>query len=77
VATCIKVGGPLGVGGAVHLWSATDEDDFQEARGGELEGLKRNVEEWEQSESELFNSMSQEDADPLPEPAPMPDPTGP
>jgi len=70
VAACIKVGGPLGVGGAVHLWSATVGEDFQEARGSEMKGLQRNVEEWEQSESELFNSMRQEGADPLPEGAP-------
>lgn len=73
VATCIKVAGPLGVGGAVHLWSADQDTGFEEARGTELEGLRRNVQEWEQTESELFNNMSQEDVDPLPEPAPTPD----
>jgi hypothetical protein len=70
VATCIKVGGPLGVGGAVHLWSAEVGGDFEEARGTELEGLQRNVQEWEQTESELFNNWSQETPDPLPEAAP-------
>jgi hypothetical protein len=70
VATCIKVGGPLGVGGAIHLWSAEPGTEFQEARGTELEGLDRNVEEWEQTESELFNNWNQDEPDPLPDRAP-------
>ncbi len=68
VATCIKVLGPSGVGGRVGLWSSADGGGFAQSSESELDGLRRNVEEWERNENEAFGAMTSEEAEPLPAP---------